>query len=215
MQRLMVIMLLSVILTTIPSMTLPTLANCCSPNNDGDGAIDAADSDCQQRTITLRPGVNQICWATPSPYPNRALFKSPQYVCPEGYVVSYVRVEGVTEKYADFVSIWTDGRRLWRGSGTMNATINLYRYSVQKVQIQFRSDASITHEGVKIKSITCSRAPQSETSPECPSGSVCMSESECQRIGGRCIGNCFFGCCCRVGRRVEWNCCDGVDVIQF
>jgi hypothetical protein len=185
--------------------------NCCDGlDNDGDGAVDAADSDCGGRTITLSSGTNTVCWATPSPYPNYADYTSHQYSCPSGQIVTTIGLSGKTELGYDFIKIYdAQGREITRRSGDITS-VDVSSANTQSVTFKFTSDYSNTDRGVKVESITCTATQQ------CPAGTTPAGVSECTGAGGTCVQSHPLGCCCRYPSPTPSaeNCCDGVDVTQ-
>jgi hypothetical protein len=215
--ELLVYLISIIIITTILSTKVfgEAIENCCDGlDNDGDGRIDAADSDCQLKSFTLVSGRNSVCWSTPVPYPDNFRTATGYYTCPSGQIVTAIELTVNTEAGYDVLLITDDrGNEIARRSGTLgDITVNVSDKNAAGVSFTFTSDGSVVPSGgvARVRAITCASPTTAPT--ECPAGTIPTGVSECRGYGGTCVASHELGCCCRLPTTGAENCCDGVDV---
>jgi hypothetical protein len=189
--KILLYLIFIIIFTTILSARVfgETIENCCDGlDNDGDGAIDAADSDCQGKSVNLTSGRNSVCWSTPVPYPNNFIAFTGDYRCPSGQIVTTIELTVNTEAGYDKLQIMKPlegtvlSKLIAEKSGALgNITVDVSNESANVISFTFTSDASVVPSGgvARVRAITCASPSTSPPSPP-PTGAE--------------------------------NCCDGVDV---
>jgi len=141
--------------TTVP----PGVENCCNGvDDDGDGKMDGADTDCQNN-VNLNSGTNTVCWWTEwHYYSNNADYSSGWFTCPSDYIIGEVKIEQYTEQNYDFFTIY-DGNnnvRYYDSGEDGLKTIDMSSFKTDKIKFRFTSDSSARRDGVKVNSIVCS-----------------------------------------------------------
>ena len=137
----------------------PGAENCCNDtDDDGDGKENGYDTDCQN-DVNLSSGSNSVCWWTEwNNYSNNRDYYSGWFICPSGYTVSSINITQYTEANYDYFYMYDENNtQRYKDSGKDGTkTIDFSPYNSQKVRFRFTSDGSVTEDGVKVNTITCS-----------------------------------------------------------
>ena len=137
----------------------PGAENCCNDtDDDDDGRENGYDTDCQN-DVNLSSGSNSVCWWTEwNNYSNNRDYYSGWFICPSGYTVSSINIAQYTEANYDYFYMYDENNtQRYKDSGKDGTkTIDFSPYNSQKVRFRFTSDGSVTEDGVKVNTITCS-----------------------------------------------------------